>query len=416
MTINRSRCNHVLPRHVQTYFAINQKKPHLSSIPLLQQCRGCRESLGLCVFSCLTCLHTACSEHLAHDQQQPGGGDHLTFYSLSCDTFFCLKCGITLTKEAFFLSLSGAPTSSLYASPPKGLLNLGNTCFLNAVLQVFLNSQWIQRILSDGVFYSMHCRRGRAASKRGCITCDFEELFTRYHSPSDSSPPLAPHLLLQSLWSSAKTLSGYSQHDSHEFLITLLNDMHLHYAAATPPAHPSACNCPIHATFGGELLSIVTCNDCNSDSVSKEPFFDLSIDVPNQPSPTIESCLGSFTRAEHLPTSQYLCNRCSRQATGCRKRIEITNFRHNLILHLKRFSRLGQPPAIPLILTHGERFHLAAVVSHLAASGEHGGGHYICFVRQPQSSCWLRIDDAAVQRVPYSSSLFSDAYLLFYEK
>lgn len=38
--------------------------------------------------------------------------------------------------------------------------------------------------------------------------------------------PIIPSNLLLTVWTGSKELAGYNQHDSHEFLISLINMLH----------------------------------------------------------------------------------------------------------------------------------------------------------------------------------------------
>lgn len=58
---------------------------------------------------------------------------------------------------------------------------------------------------------------------------------------SGSTEPFAPHQFLHAMWSHASHLAGYDQQDAHEFLISLLDGLHLRCGGT-----PVDCKCIVH--------------------------------------------------------------------------------------------------------------------------------------------------------------------------
>lgn len=88
-------------------------------------------------------------------------------------------------------------------------------------------------------------------------------LFTKVYS-TPAARPIVPHEFLYSVWSYSHDLAGYEQQDAHEFLIALLNGIHMHSKGG--PGGGSGgqdCPCIVHQVFGGTLRSDVTCLTCN---------------------------------------------------------------------------------------------------------------------------------------------------------
>lgn len=130
---------------------------------------------------------------------------------------------------------------SATTTPPVGLYNLGNSCYMNSVLQAFLNAPPLRCFfLADG--HRPHCARTPKLDCLGCamdtLVCDshvgeIASLSNRFsvsgrESSSPSHPFLVPQRILEIVWRHADNLASYAQHDAHEFLITTLNVLSAH--------------------------------------------------------------------------------------------------------------------------------------------------------------------------------------------
>lgn len=412
-----------------------------------------------------------CADEFAHFKKHfvPNSDEHLLFANLNTRNVFCVACNTLMTMESALYCggklqnmHSAAPlkttAASAFALTPKGLINLGSTCFINVILQVLLNTPPIIRAFSEPCGSTQMCRMHRSSAKgaflqpeveSSCMTCDFDALFVQYAAEAAHAEnlalnrPLSPHPMLKSLWSSSKALAGYTQQDAHEFFISLLNDMHRHFARNNSPA--ADCRCLVHASFGGELQSVVTCETCNSKSSTIDPFFDLSLETTE--SAELADSFAMFTKKETLPENTYFCNTCRTYRLSCYKEMFIRKLPAILVIHLKRFGKnFGSKIRVPLCLDVGafvsaaknetndpneeqfakrppapqsQLYSLYAAVSHYGVSGD--AGHYVAFVKRHETlNEWLRLDDAFVARVPPSQlkdgAFLDGAYLLFYAK
>ena len=355
---------------------------------------------------------------------------------------------------------------------PKGLINLGNTCFLNSTLQCLAHlPPFCQSLMSlaDQMNGSGKASQGKKFTQMMSSFC------TKFHSGKGDS--MAPRQIVSSLPSlgSCGSRSGYKfrpgrQEDAHEFLLHLLDSMHdgeLRQAGINQHQSGWRDRLPIprldettfiHRVFGGYLRSQVRCTKCNYRSNTYDPFLDLSLEVSKKSchsmyvsvlgslssslplSPALHSidAISEFTRKETLDSE----NRW--QCSGCKKRVratkQLTVFRPplSLCIQLKRFTFGGSPfgfmggrggkkiskpidfpETLRLPLSDGRScsYSLTGIVIHVGGSAH--SGHYTACVKRPGSAngdgSWFHMDDSFVQGVSQRSVLKqNDAYLLFY--
>ncbi|KAJ3019288.1 Ubiquitin carboxyl-terminal hydrolase 22 [Thoreauomyces humboldtii] len=139
----------------------------------------------------------------------------------------------------------------------RGFLNLGNTCFMNAILQAMVHNPVLKfYFLSD-----KHSRLTCSKQDPHCMACHMDAVFQEFYA--GDKKPYGPASFLHAMWMSQKQMAGYSQQDAHEFFISLANQMHN--------------NC------SSLLQSDVTCSHCNAVSTAYDPILDLSLEVKRRP-------------------------------------------------------------------------------------------------------------------------------------
>lgn len=445
--------------------------------------------------TCLSCVYFGCSDPENHMYIHVKTTGHILAVELNYGTVFCFKCRDYIydaeldqisreidqqaVHKQFFerrqpvAYVAWEPTKAeieLLRQNPKrrkvepdstiglrGLYNLGNTCFMNSILQALVHTP----VLRDYFLSDKH-RCYSDAMQRQCVVCEMGNLFQQFYS--GQCTPHVPFKLLHLVWTHARHLAGYEQQDAHEFFIATLDVLHHHSGGQTPTVTmPGFCSCIVDQTFGGRLQSDVTCQTCRTVSTTVDPFRDISLDLAasmvtnrtgtptditdiqgDNSSPassnsgetllssvptTLDECLERFTRPEPLGSeSKIKCNKC-RSYQESTKRLTVKKLPIVVCFHLKRFEHSLRSRKISNIIqfsteidmkpfmarsssTCDNRYSLFAVVNH---SGSLHNGHYTCYIRQQQDQ-WFKCDDAWLTKATAEEVLSSEGYLLFYHK
>lgn len=270
----------------------------------------------------------------------------------------------------------------------QGLRNVGNTCFLNSTLQCLMHTPPIQN-------YPHTC------SKSICIFCGLKRLYNNKSS--------VPEEFLRTIPRLSRQFQIGRQADAHELLRFLVDRIESKEAR--------------ELIFGGTLQSTVKCKECRYESITNEPFLDLSLEVSGN---DIEKCIGDFCREEVLSgENKYNCPQCKHKSIATKQYL-IKSSPNILTVQLKRFTNQGKKDMrtvrfsetlrLDSCLLYSEPivYKLYAVLIHVGFGCR--SGHYYSFVKAP-NDMWFEANDSSISQASVSRVLNNNAaYILMYKR
>ncbi|GFR52754.1 hypothetical protein Agub_g15361 [Astrephomene gubernaculifera] len=293
--------------------------------------------------------------------------------------------GTEVKKQAQIHSLFSQQHKRIHASrlTPAGMVNLGNTCYLNSVVQVLLR---MPSFTSDLLRPSLERLREHLppAGVWSALLATLDKLrsaSTSRLSFDSRKPAVEPAALRAAMGRRGRRWRSYAQQDAHEFLVELLEGLQSEVLGAEAAVtgckrvRLSSTSCPVARNLGGCLVHTWTCSGCGRCSRSKEPFSCLSLQLPASGSVTLQDLVAEYLKDETIHKN---CDGCS-PAAAVAHTVQHRMWRlpRVLVVHIKRFMPLLQPPQPPQRASHpphpelpgrqGEAAKLAAE-AELAAS------------------------------------------------
>ncbi|KAK6132102.1 hypothetical protein DH2020_034168 [Rehmannia glutinosa] len=324
-------------------------------------------------------------------------------------------------------------------SPPLGLRNLGNTCYLNSVLQCLTYTPSLANFCLR-FLHSSVCDVGVGKEKKGeCPFCILEKRIAR--SLSSEAVSDAPLKINSCLRIYAEHFRTGRQEDAHEFLRYVIDACHntclrlkklqLQQRGKTGIANGGDISgtgeTVVKEIFGGTLQSQVKCLSCGAESNKIDEIMDISLDILH--SGSLKEALQKFFQPEVLDgNNKYKCDNC-KELVAARKQMSILEAPNVLVIQLKRFEglyggKVDKPVAFDEVLVlsshmckgskdqHPE-YNLFGTIVHSGFSPD--SGHYYAYIKDAIGR-WYCCNDSYVSVSTLQEVLSEKAYILFFSR
>lgn len=264
-----------------------------------------------------------------------------------------------------------------------GIVNLGNTCYMNSVLQLLLNCSEFNSTI-------------KRYSKKENINIIYN--FISMYFTSDN--PVKPRELKSLIENKIDFFNNYSQHDSFEFIVLFLDFIN------------SNCDNNIDRIFNIKTNVNIKCKiiKCSNESIHDEKNMYLMLPLKSN----LDDSYREYKSTVRIDKDMIYCEKCKRK-TICRKMISVTEWPDNLIIVLKRFYNNSQKNnsdiSIPLSWRHG--YNLIGGIVHM---GNSFGGHYVYYGRRNDQ--FYLFNDSGVSKLNTKdlNKLVKQSYILHYSK
>ena len=327
-----------------------------------------------------------------------------------------------------------------------GIENLGNTCYMNAVLQILAHTRSFVSHLSARFFHNDN----NQTTDHSKLVTEVAQLLDAISSGKHRT--VSPRRLRAELSARSTEFCDSRMHDAHEFLIRLLEWLHDDLKVATIVAISPSASYPGSSTssesadiawrqfqcsnssiisriFHGLQMSTLHCIACGYESSKSEIFSVLSLPlVEEEGQVRLHHCLYRYTRGNFV--KDWTCPSCCK-TNDVYMRLDYWRLPPVIIFHLKRFSfsgttsqkidtrvsftlhdlDLSQLATGPYSDSHSMVYDLIGVVEH------HGGqnsGHYTAYCFNQPAGRWFFTSDFEVRECSPAEVKDASAYILVY--
>ncbi|KAI4323142.1 hypothetical protein L6164_022772 [Bauhinia variegata] len=314
--------------------------------------------------------------------------------------------------------------------PPLGLKNLGNSCYLNSVLQCLTYTPPLANFCLRNQHSSL-CDSASEDRKRECPFCILEKRIVR--SLRVDLTLDAPLRIQSCLRIFAEHFRSGRQEDAHEFLRYVIDACH-NTCLRLKKLRRKGCdgasgsgNTVVKEIFGGALQSQVKCLSCGNESNKVDEIMDISLDVLH--SHSLKDALQKFFQPEVLDgNNKYKCDNC-KKLIAAKKQMSILQAPNVLVIQLKRFEgifggKIDKSIAFEEVLVLSSfmckasqdplpEYKLFGTIVHSGYSPE--SGHYYAYVKDPMNR-WYCCNDSSVSLATVQEVLSEKVYILFFSR
>jgi ubiquitin C-terminal hydrolase len=323
-----------------------------------------------------------------------------------------------------------------------GINNLGNTCFINACLQILIHCPLF-------IYKLIKIENEKLINEKTPTTSNFLSICKMMMETQENSIDISSFKNLLAL--NHKLFEGYLQNDSQEFCRILLEDISRELnEIKTKSIYKMLNNSDrkskqsrdedfhknftqreksiITDIFYAQIVNIFTC-ECKAEIYSFQKILDFPLLFPeniNRDTISINELLKLYFQTENIDFESK-CERCHKISSH-KKEIKISRPPEILILSLQRIDekqeKLGYKVKFPQILDiypyidhdcgydRESKYNLFGTINHV---GNIDYGHYFSFIKIGNKN-WYQFNDHEVNNIKKIGDCSEEVYALFYLK
>ena len=331
-------------------------------------------------------------------------------------------------------------------SQNNGLVNLGNTCYMNSAIQCLTHLSIFNQ--DNNEFMKDIAKRNKDNDEE--LMIEWINLQNELLN-NEKSEPVNPRQFLACFMSKIKKYGFYfesfRQNDCEEFINRLVELLHksierkiLFQIDGKPENNmdrlaikamntwktffESNYSYVISKTYS-QLLAVTSCTNCNYVSTNHEPLLVISLEIANNCN-SIEDCLSNHIKMDKLDKNNlWRCDKCNQKIQPERKLV-FWNLSDILIIQLKRYNsnieKINKHIKYSELLdmskytiNYADKDTIYKLVGICIQDGGLNGGHYYSICRNQKNNQWFIYNDSNVTKIDKDDIYNFKPYCLFYK-
>jgi ubiquitin C-terminal hydrolase len=294
----------------------------------------------------------------------------------------------------------------------RGFKNLGNTCYMNSLLQALLSSSILNNSLLLYIKGNPECVGEFSPLLVEYCRILADHVDTKKSKLNEPSSVYSPTEFKAVLSKDRPVFEGYRQHDSHDLMMFMMDEF---IEKTKNKFVPNLIKRLCH----GKYKQYMCCDECRYVSINNSAFFDVQLPIPGTANPDLEDCFKNWAKYETMTDdNKWDCPKCIKKVVAYR-RLEIDEVPDVAMFMFNRFigSRKLETPIklYPNIALEQKKMKLIATINHY---GTVNGGHYTANVTREVNGAvkWFKANDSAISPILDESFLNdSSVYVAIYQ-
>lgn len=322
-----------------------------------------------------------------------------------------------------------------------GLINLGNTCYLNSAIQCLSNTKALTKYFLSGEFKDDI----NVEKKEYRICIEYYKILTAIWEDSCIVKPLS---FYKTFITHESKFKNFTQQDAQEALSSLLNILHTSLSSPARIHYEGEIKNDVDKMiiesikiweknfkkeysnildlFFGQFHSRLVCKNCRSVTNNYDPFCIVTLPITSVCN-NIYDCFEEFCKFELLNTNnQRECEKC-KEKSDAYKSMCFLKMPKILIISFKRFNfhffatKINRYISFPLDNLNLKKYvtgydkvdsiyHAFAIINHIGGAES---GHYFAYCKNVNGK-WYEYNDENV--IELHTVDLKNAYVIFYEK
>tara|TARA_B000000565_G_scaffold235451_1_gene196451 strand:- start:637 stop:1566 length:930 start_codon:yes stop_codon:yes gene_type:complete len=298
-----------------------------------------------------------------------------------------------------------------------GLVNFGATCYLNSILQSFINNDhMLEYILNDK--YSINNN-----FEDNILTLEINKLLK---GSWNDNCTIVPKSLVITLSNIDKNNLN-EQNDPDEYYEKIIDRLYEETKFKIDIDTDNLDNIYekewllyfkknisfVNNIFYGQYKSEILCNECNHSTLSYSPFISLKLELSSS---NMLNCLKNHLSWEE--DVHFTCEKCSCK-NNVKKRLTLIRVPDIFVITLKRYNNVFDKNNQNIDISNSfnidnNKLELFCIINHYGSCIY--SGHYTAYVKHIKDNQWYHMNDNNISKIDINTIDTSDIYMLFYKK